>query len=369
MAITVGKGKQEKDKQEETAAVSYEQLATPEAKWKALKSVTDALDKQFGQKGSIIRMSKKLGLTMPSISTGLPTFDFEVAQVGGLPRPRIIEIFGPESSGKTTFCLNAIAEEQARGGICSFIDMEHALDPNYAAKLGVDVDNLLVSQPDCGEEGLEIAEALVKSQAVSLIVVDSVAALTPRAELDGDMGDSHMGLQARLVSQACRKLRGIVNLYNVPIVFINQLRQSLGSYGSPEVTPGGKALKFYASLRLDVRKVSGEKGIGKLIEDGVQVGHQVRITAKKNKVGTPFRDTVVDLYYPGSSHKIGFDKPGDWIQHAVNLGIVKREGAWYTTPDGERYQGMAKLKAEGLSPAKQEMFMKACEAARKAKDV
>jgi recombination protein RecA len=312
---------------------------TTAEKWKAIAATTAALDKQLETKGSIVRMSKKLGIVMPSISTGLPSFDWYVSQIGGLPRPRIVELFGPESSGKTTFTLNAIAEEQARGGICSFIDMEHALDCNYAKKLGVNIDDLLVSQPDCGEDGLEIAEALVKSQAVSMIVIDSVAALVPRAELNGDMGDSHMGLAARLMSQACRKLRGICSLYQVPIIFINQIRLNLGGYGSPEVTPGGRALKFYASLRLDVRKVSKADG-GEILSGGEQIGHKTRIKAVKNKVGNPFRETVVDLLYG-----IGYDKESDWVEYASMLGVIKQEGAWYTAPSGERYQGMAKLKA------------------------
>lgn len=296
----------------------------------------EALNKQLDTKTSIVRLGAKVGVTMPSISTGLPSFDWNVSQIGGIPRPRITEVFGPESSGKTTFALNAIKEEQGRGNICAIVDVEHALDPGYAAKLGVDVDNLLVSQPDCGEDALEITEALVKSQAVSLIVIDSVAALVPRAELEGEMGAAHMGLQARLLSQACRKLRGICSMCNVPIIFINQIRLNLGGYGNPEVTTGGRALKFYASLRLDIRRVPGDEG--KIMESGEQVGQRTRIRAVKNKIGSPFKETVVDLYYG-----VGYDKEADWVEYAASLGVIKRAGAWYSFGDA-RFQGFPKIK-------------------------
>lgn len=271
---------------------------------------------------NVVKLGDKVGIPIPSIATGMPTFDKEVAGCGGIPRGRLTEIIGPESSGKTTLALHCVAQEQKAGNICAYIDMEHALDPTYASKLGVDVDNLLVCQPDFGEQALETAQALVDSQSVGLIVVDSVAALVPRAELEGEMGDSHMGLQARLMSQACRKLVGKCAKSGTPIIFINQIREKIGvMFGSPETTPGGRALKFYASMRLDVRKHGGKDG---LYMSGTEViGHQIKIKAIKNKVASPFRETVVDLYYG-----VGFDLNSDIVQHAINSGVITQTKGW-----------------------------------------
>lgn len=275
---------------------------------------------------------------MPNIPTNLPTFDNDVLGIGGIPRGRIIEIFGPESSGKTTTALHIIAEEQKKGEICAIVDAEHALDPTYAAKLGVDVDNLLISQPDSGEQALETVIALVLSRAVSLIVVDSVAALVPQAELDGEMGDSHMGLQARLMSQAMRKLRGICSINGITVIFINQIREKIGvMFGSPETTTGGRALKFYSSVRLDVRRVGGDAG--KITSGDVLIGNKVKIKAVKNKVSAPMRETVLDLIYG-----IGFDKEADFTEYAVRVGAITQKGAWYFVNGVQVAQGMKNLK-------------------------
>lgn len=312
--------------------------STIEEKFKVLKAVETFLNNKFKTTTSLVRLGDRVGKPMPSISTGIPTFDHIVTQIGGLPKGRIIEVFGPESSGKTTFTLQCVAQEQKRGELAAFVDAEHALDPNYAAKLGVDVDNLIVAQPDFGEEALDTVEALIESQAVSVVVVDSVAALVPRAEFEGDMGQSHMGLQARLMSQACRKLSPLCASTGVTVIFINQIRANLGTYGSPEVTTGGRALKFYASVRLDVRKVSGEDG--QIKDGGKIIGHKMRITAKKLKVGVPFRDTVVDLYYG-----VGIDTVADFIEYGIILGVIERNGAWFSF-NGERL-------AQGRENAKQ----------------
>lgn len=316
-----------------------EQTKAPQTqadKWKALKGVETVLSKQFGGQ-QLVRLGKKVGIPMPSLGTGLFTFDYNVVGTGGIPKGRIIEIIGPESSGKTTFALHCVAEEQKRGNICAFVDAEHALDPNYMARLGLDVDNLLVSQPDYGEQALEIVEALVDSQAVSLIVVDSVASLVPKAELEGDMGDSHMGLQARLMSQAMRKLSGKAAKTGTAIIFINQIREKIGvMFGSPETTPGGRALKFYSSLRLDTRKVSAADGAANILRDGQVVGHKVRVKAIKNKVGVPFKSTELNLEYG-----VGFDKLTDLVNYAVLSGVIKQGGAWFDIPGREdRIQGI-----------------------------
>lgn len=286
-----------------------------EQKWKVLAETGKQLKKDYDV--NVVKLGDKVGVPVPSIETKLPTLDKDVIQSGGIPRGRLTEIIGPESSGKTTLALHCVAQEQRAGNICAYIDMEHALDPTYASKLGVDVDNLLICQPDFGEQALETTQALVDSRAVGLIVVDSVAALVPRAELEGEMGDSHMGLQARLMSQACRKLVGKCAKSGTPIIFINQIREKIGvMFGSPETTPGGRALKFYASLRLDVRKHGGVKGLYKNGND--IIGHQIQIKAIKNKMGSPFRETVVDLYYG-----IGFDIEADTKKY--NKLIKKRE--------------------------------------------
>ena len=300
-------------------------------KWKALAAVEASLNKQFNTTSSIVRLGNKVNIPLPSISTGLPTFDYDVVGTGGIPRGRVVEILGAESGGKTTFCLTVTASEQNQGGICAFIDSEHSLDVTYANNLGVDVDNLVVSQPDSGEQALETVEALVDSGAVSLIVVDSVAALVPQAELDGEMGSSHMGLQARLMSQAMRKLRGKCHALNVTILFTNQIREKIGVfYGSNETSPGGRALRFYASLRLDIRKIGGEAG---QLKEGTQtIGHKVKIKAIKNKVGIPFKETQFNLIYGK-----GFDKDTDLIQYAINSGTVEQKGAWCSF-DGESYR-------------------------------
>lgn len=323
----------------EPEMVKTKAITSMEDRHKALKAVEKALNEQFKTSNSLIRLGSKVGQIIPSIGTDLYTLDYDVIQTGGIPRGRIIEFFGPESSGKTTAALHVVAKEQKAGGLCAYIDAEHSLDPSYMAKLGVDVDNLFVAQPDSGEQALETAEALVRSRAVTLIVIDSVAALVPQAELDGDMGDSHMGLQARLLSQACRKLRGICSITGISIIFINQLREKLGvMFGNPETTTGGRALKFYSSLRLDVRRVGGDDG--NIKSGGVLIGHVVKLKAVKNKVGTPTRETKIDLIYGA-----GFDIEADMVEYGINLGVIQQAGAWFELPGFDRVQGKGKLKS------------------------
>ncbi|WP_346839484.1 recombinase RecA [Microbulbifer sp. SAOS-129_SWC] len=296
---------------------------------KALQAALSQIERQFG-KGTVMRMGDKERERIPAISTGSLGLDVALG-IGGLPRGRIVEIYGPESSGKTTLTLQVIAEAQRKGGTCAFVDAEHALDPIYAEKLGVNVDELIVSQPDTGEQALEVADMLVRSGAVDVLVVDSVAALTPRAEIEGEMGDSHVGLQARLMSQALRKLTGNIKNTNTLCVFINQIRMKIGvMFGSPETTTGGNALKFYSSVRLDIRRIGAVK------EGDEVVGNETRVKVVKNKVAPPFKQTEFQIMYGQ-----GINLIGEIIDYGVKLGLVDKAGAWYSYKGDKIGQGKA----------------------------
>ena len=304
-----------------------------EDKLKALDAAIAQIEKQYG-KGSVMKLGdNSANMNVERVPTGSLSLDIALG-LGGLPKGRIIEVYGPESSGKTTVALHCVAEVQKRGGIAGFIDAEHALDPVYARNIGVDIDNLYISQPDCGEQALEITETMVRSGAVDIVVVDSVAALVPKAEIDGDMGDSHVGLQARLMSQALRKLTAVISKSNCIVIFINQLREKVGvMFGNPETTTGGRALKFYSSVRLDVRRTESLKQGGEI------VGNHVRVKVVKNKIAPPFREAEFDIMFGQ-----GISREGDVLDLAVNAGIVNKSGAWYAYEGDKIGQGRENAK-------------------------
>ena len=304
-----------------------------EEKLKALDAAISQIERQYG-KGSVMKLGDPAAqMNIETIPTGSLSLDIALG-LGGIPKGRIIEIYGPESSGKTTVTLHMIAEIQKRGGIAGFIDAEHALDPVYAKNIGVDVDNLYISQPDCGEQALEITETMVRSGAIDIVVVDSVAALVPRAEIDGDMGDSHVGLQARLMSQALRKLTGVISKSNCTVVFINQLREKVGvMFGNPETTTGGRALKFYASVRMDVRRIESLK------QSGEVTGNRTRVKVVKNKIAPPFKEAEFDIMFGE-----GISKEGDILDLAAEIGVVNKSGAWYAYDGNKIGQGRENAK-------------------------
>jgi recombination protein RecA len=299
---------------------------------KALEMALGQIEKQFG-KGAIMRMGENTHMQIEAISTGALSLDLALG-IGGLPRGRVVELFGPESSGKSTLAMHVVAEAQRNDGICAYIDAEHAMDPNYARAIGVNVDDLLISQPDTGEQALEITDMLIRSGALDVVVIDSVAALTPRAEIEGEMGDTHVGLQARLMSQALRKLTGTLSKSNTVAIFINQLREKIGvMFGSPEVTPGGRALKFYSSVRLDIRRIES-------IKDGAEViGNRTRVKVVKNKIAPPFKQCEFDIMFAK-----GISREGTLLDVATELGIVRKSGAWYTYEGEQIGQGRENAK-------------------------
>ncbi len=299
---------------------------------KALEMALGQIEKQFG-KGAIMRMGESTHMQVEAISTGALSLDLALG-IGGLPRGRVIELFGPESSGKSTLAMHVVAESQRNGGICAYIDAEHAMDPNYARTIGVNVDDLLISQPDTGEQALEITDMLIRSGALDVVVIDSVAALTPRAEIEGEMGDAHVGLQARLMSQALRKITATLSKSNTIAIFINQLREKIGvMFGSPEVTPGGRALKFYSSVRLDIRRIES-------IKDGAEVvGNRTRVKVVKNKIAPPFKQCEFDIMFAK-----GISREGSLLDVGTDLGIVRKSGAWYTYEGEQIGQGRENAK-------------------------
>ena len=322
-----------------------------EDRQKSLEMALGSIEKQFG-KGSVMKMGEKTTMGIESVPTGALALDLALG-IGGLPRGRVCEIYGPESSGKSTLAMHVVAEAQRNGGICAYIDAEHAMDPVYAAAIGVDVDELLISQPDTGEQALEICDMLVRSGALDVVVIDSVAALTPRAEIEGEMGDSHVGLQARLMSQALRKLTANLNKTHTICIFINQLREKIGvMFGSPETTPGGRALKFYSSVRLDIRRIES-------IKDGVEVvGNRTRVKVVKNKVAPPFKQAEFDIMYGK-----GISREGSVLDIGVDLGIVKKSGAWYTY-EGEQL-GQGRENAKGFLIENPEVMVEVSERIRR----
>ena len=318
---------------------------------KALDMALAQIDKQFG-KGSIMRMGEQTFKGIQTVSTGALALDVALG-VGGLPRGRVVEIYGPESSGKSTLAMHVVAEAQRNGGVCAYIDAEHAMDPVYARSIGVDIDQLLISQPDTGEQALEIADMLVRSGALDVVVIDSVAALTPKAEIEGEMGDTHVGLQARLMSQALRKLTANLNKTNTIAIFINQLREKIGvMFGSPETTPGGRALKFYSSVRLDIRRIES-------IKDGDEItGSRTRVKVVKNKVAPPFKQAEFDIMYGK-----GISREGSLLDLSVDMGIVKKSGAWFTY-EGEQL-GQGRENAKNYLSENPEVMMEISERVRK----